>query len=66
MNQQLQIFARNYENGYDGSGSKLFTAFMQDHGIISQGLLRPSMNYTRNDRGKHIYVRDFKTSHDGC
>lgn len=52
MNQQLQIFAINYENGYDGSGSKLFTAFMQDHGIISQGLLRPAMNYTRNDRGK--------------
>lgn len=52
MNQQMQLFAMNYENGYDGSGSKLFTAFMQDHGVISQGLLRPAMKYTRNDRGK--------------
>lgn len=71
MNQQLQIFARNYENGYDGSGSKLFTAFtaFKHHGIISQGLLRPAMNYTRNDRSRqnaNIYVRDFKTNHDGC
>lgn len=35
MNQQMQLFAMNYENGYDRSGSKLFTAFMQDHGVIS-------------------------------
>lgn len=51
-NQQKRLFEISYKNGYVDSGSKLFTAFMQDHGVISQGLLRPAMKYTRNDRGK--------------
>lgn len=52
LNQQMQMFIIEYENGYDGSGYKLFKAFMEDQGVISQGLLRPAMKYTRNDRGK--------------
>lgn len=51
-NQQKRLFVISYHNGYIDSGSKLFTAFMQDHGVISQGLIRPAMKYTRNDRGK--------------
>lgn len=50
--QQKRLFMISYKTGYIDSGSKLFTAFMQDHGVISQGLLRPAMKYTRNDRGK--------------
>lgn len=52
INHQKTLFVISYKNGYIDSGSKLFTAFMQDHGAISQGLLRPAMKYTRNDRGK--------------
>lgn len=52
INHQKTLFVISYKNGYIDSGSKLFTAFMQDHGVISQGLLRPAMKYTRNDRGK--------------
>lgn len=52
MNEQRKMFLISYRNGYIDSGTKLFTAFMQDHGVISQGLLRPAMKYTRNDRGK--------------
>lgn len=50
--QQKRLFMISYKTGYIDSGSKLFTAFMQDHGVINRGLLRPAMKYTRNDRGK--------------
>lgn len=52
INEQKKMFIISYKNGYIDSGSKLFTAFMQDHRVLSQGLLRPAMKYTRNDRGK--------------
>lgn len=52
INEQKKMFIISYKNGYIDSGTKLFTAFMQDHRVLSQGLLRPAMKYTRNDRGK--------------
>lgn len=52
LNEQRKLFVTSYQSGYRDSGTKLFTAFMQDHGVISQGLLRPAMEYTRNDRQK--------------
>lgn len=52
VNEQRKLFITSYESGYRDSGTNLFTAFMQDHGVISQGLLRPAMEYTRNDRRK--------------
>lgn len=52
INEQKKMFIISYKNGYIDSGTKLFTAFMQDHRVLSQGLLRPAMKYTRNDRRK--------------
>ena len=51
MNQQKQLFINSYESTYQDSGSKLFAGFMLDNGLLSQGLLRPAMNYTE-DRGE--------------
>lgn len=52
VNEQRKLFITSYQSGYRDSGTNLFRAFMQDHGVISQGLLRPAMEYTRNDRRK--------------
>ncbi|XP_078315727.1 uncharacterized protein LOC111129631 [Crassostrea virginica] len=52
MNQQKQLFINSYESTYQDSGSKLFAGFMLDTGLLSQGLLRPAMNYTENNRGE--------------
>lgn len=52
VNEQRKLFITSYQSGYRDSGTKLFTAFMQDQGVISQGLLRPAMEYTRKDRRK--------------
>nr|XP_022331797.1 uncharacterized protein LOC111129631 [Crassostrea virginica] len=52
MNQQKQIFINSYESTYQDSGSKLFAGFMLDTGFVSQGLLRPAMHYTENNRGE--------------
>ena len=52
MNQQKQLFINSYESTYQDSGSKLFAGFMLDYGLLSQGLLRPAMNYTENNRGE--------------
>ncbi|XP_061187013.1 uncharacterized protein LOC133195168 [Saccostrea echinata] len=51
-NEQKNIFIQSYETDYFDSGSKLFAAFMFDNGAISEGLIRPAMNYTDNDRAK--------------
>nr|XP_022334119.1 uncharacterized protein LOC111131072 [Crassostrea virginica] len=52
MNQQKQLFISSYESTYQDSGSKLFAGFMLDTGLVSQGLLRPAMHYTENNRGE--------------
>nr|XP_022298090.1 uncharacterized protein LOC111107269 [Crassostrea virginica] len=52
MNEQKQLFIMNYKNGYTDSGTKLYEGFMLDNGVISQGLLRPAMKYTENNRGQ--------------
>lgn len=52
MNEQKELFIISYTNGHTDSGSKLFAGFMQDNGVISQGLLRPAMKYTENNRDR--------------
>lgn len=49
---QKNMFITSYENTYAESGSKLFAGFMLDSGTLSQGLIRPAMRFTENDRGK--------------
>ena len=52
MDQQKQLFIMSYKNGYTDSGTKLYEGFMLDNGVISQGLLRPAMRYTENNRSQ--------------
>lgn len=52
MDQQKQLFVMSYKNGYTDSGTKLYEGFMLDNGVISQGLLRPAMKYTENNRSQ--------------
>ncbi|XP_056001749.1 uncharacterized protein LOC125663572 [Ostrea edulis] len=50
ISEQKKIFINNYENDYLSSGSKLFAGFMIDDGTASQGLIRPTMKFTDNNR----------------
>lgn len=52
INQQKQSFIDCYDQNYHESGNKLFAGFMIDNGVVSQGLIRPAMNYTENNRGQ--------------
>ena len=52
INQQKASFINIYERIYDECGSKLFAGFMLDNGLLSQGILRPAMKFTENDRGQ--------------
>lgn len=52
IDQQKQLFLKSYNNNYHGSGSRLFAGFMHDHGAIGEGLLRPAMKYTENNRSQ--------------
>jgi hypothetical protein len=49
---QKALFINSYETDYSDSGSKLFAGFMFDNGAVSEGLVRPAMFYTENDRNK--------------
>ena len=52
MNNTKELFINSYNSDYHDSGSKLFQGFVIDHGVFSQGFLRPAMNYTENNRGQ--------------
>lgn len=52
MIDQKDVFLNSYKNGFSDSGFKLFYAFMNDKHVFSEGLLRPAIRYTKNDRGK--------------
>ena len=52
INQQKALFITIYERIYDECGSKLFAGFMLDNGLFSQGILRPAMKNTENNRGQ--------------
>ncbi|XP_056008342.1 uncharacterized protein LOC125665659 isoform X3 [Ostrea edulis] len=49
---QKNLFINSYETDYSDSGSKLFAGFMFDNGAFSQGMVKPAMLYTENDRKK--------------
>lgn len=50
VDQQRQLFISCYEKNYHESGSRLFAGFMLDNGVITPGLLRPAMDYTKYNR----------------
>lgn len=52
MIDQKEEFLNSYKNSFSDSGFKLFYAFMNDQHVLSEGLLRPAIRYTKNDRGK--------------
>lgn len=49
---QKNEFLRSYKHSFSDSGYKLYNSFMKDDHVLSQGLLRPAIMYTKNDRGK--------------